>query len=906
MGCVSSCEVAIHRRKMPKLHAPFAGPRPEIGGAWGRSSRALSVEIALALWLACGLSLSAPVSSSFGALPNNRAYELVSRVTEGNGESLFGEPSFEANRPFFVAADASGEVVDWESLGTCCEARGGGLNTYQAHRGPTGWQSRSITPVPAAPLTGLEELQEAVSWNEDLGETLLSTSASYVPGDERTSQSGGSDLYLRSPSGALTWISQGPEGNGTGPYPTRYAGATPNLGEIAFTTAEPLTAQATGLAALPAARYLYVRNTERETTNLVDIGGNGQLLSPYGASLGDAGPPKEGLLYLGFRGTTTNAISEDGSKVFFETPPAGIRGLPAGVEPHLYMRELTSDTTTPLDDPSAGGSALFQGASANGSLVFFTSNEGLDGASTANELYVFNTTTSTIGQVPPMSSIPAAAGIGIGGVTAIANDGSRVYFVTDGALAANENSVGSSAVLGEPNLYVYDTGSGETKFIATLSPTDVSDCKPTCSEGEPSGLLGPADIYRSAYTTADGSVLVFTSSANLTGQAHTPSTTLTQEAGQGERTISVAGTAGFIPNRIVAIDSGEREELQRIEKIDGPTQMTLSEYGPSHHYGLLGAHQAGASVVLVNSEIYRYAAASGGLSCVSCTPPGVLSTQSASLGEVRGGGYAFPGHTAQMGESGSEIFFDSPDPLVAGASEPNTARFFEPTNLYEWGAGTVSLIANAADGGAVFDGTTPSGDDVFFTSRNALVPEAVAGPEHIYDARANGGFPVEAPSMDPCAEEPCRPFTAVTPLVPPLASADLGGSGAPPRGGPTFTVAPITAAARVELARGGRIALTIKATAPGEVTASATATLHGRRAFVGQGSIRVSGANEGVLVVRLSRAARTTLATQGTLTLRLEVRYRGTGTAGKGTVDLITIRASAYGHSSSARGDRHG
>jgi hypothetical protein len=870
----------------------------------------LAVEIALGLALAAGLSLCAAVPTSLAALPDDRGYELVSRITELSGESPFGAqvPFFEVNQPFFVAAGAGGEVVDWESLGTCCEATGGGLNTYQADRGPTGWRSRSITPVPAEPVTGLEELQEAVSWNGDLGDTLLSTSASYASGDERASGSGGSDLYLRGPTGALTWVSQGPAGSGTGPYPTRFAGATPDLGEVVFTSAEPLTANATGLAALRAARYLYVRNLEGETTSLVDVDDSGALLSPYGASLGNAGPPKEGIFWFGFHGSATNAISEDGSKIFFETPPGGMEGLPEGVEPHLYMRDLDGETTTPLDDPSSSGSAQYQGASANGSLVLFTSDEGLDGASTANELYVFNTTAGTIGRVPAMSSAPVGAGNGISGVTAIANDGSRVYFVADDVLAANESSDGHAAVLGEPNLYVYDTASGETKFIATLATPDLSTCEPTCTSGQPTGLLDPADVYRPAYTSPDGSVLVFSSSAALTGEAHTPSTTLAQEGAPGERTISVATTTGFIRNRTVAIDTGEREELATIEKIDGPTQMTLSEYGPSHHHGLVDAHPVGAPVVQVNAEIYRYAAASGALTCVSCTPPGVLSTQGASLGEVGGGSYAPLGYAAQMSENGSEIFFDSPDPLVPGASEAETSRYFEPTNLYEWDEGAVFLIADASHGGAVFHGTTPSGDDAFFTTRSALVPEATEGAEHIYDARVNGGFPAGAPSTKPCAEEePCRPLTNPTPFAPTPASANIAGAGVSSAGKPTFTVSPITAAGRTELARRGRIALTVRATAAGEVSVSATAKLHGRGTRVGQSSAPLVGFENDVLVLQLNRAARTELARRGALTVRVEVRYRSAGTGGAGTADVATIalRASTIRGSPAGTGARH-
>jgi Tol biopolymer transport system component len=860
------------------------------------SAKALLAMIALALSLACGVSLvaKAPLASA-GGLPDARAYELVTSIPEESG--LDGNPLF------YLAAAGSGESVDWESLGSCCGASGGGLNTYQATRGVTGWQTKAIAPLANEPLVGLEELQEAVSWSPDLSRTLFSTAASYAPGNERPSGSGGSDLYLREPSGALKWVSQGPLGSGKGPYPSSFAGATADLGEVAFTTAEPLTANANGLTTQKAARYLYVRNVEHETTSLVDVEDSGKLITPYGASLGDAGPPKEGLFYFGFRGSTTNSISEDGSKLFFQTPPVGMEGIPAGIEPHLYMRDLANETTTPLDDPAANGSARFQGAAADGSLVFFTSDEELDGASAANELYVFNTTSQQIGQVPSMSSIPLAGGAGIFGATAIANDGSRVFFVADDVLTPETNSVGHAAEAGQPNLYLYEVATGETKFIATLAAPDVSTCNPTCAGGEPTGLVEGADIYRDAYTSPDGSVFVFTSSGSLTGEDHTPSTTLTYEAYSGERKIFVGSTAGFLQGRTVAIGIGGQEELDTIDEINGPTEITLSEYGPSFHKGLVEEHPAGAPIVQVNAEIYRYASADGALTCVSCTPPGVLSTQSASLGEVGGGSYAPPGYAPQMSEDGSRIFFDSPDPLVAGASEAVSQRVYEPTNVYEWDEGKVYLIADAADGGAVFNGTTSSGDDVFFTTRNALLPGVVAGFKHVYDARVNGGFATETPVGDPCAEEPCRFYAPTTPFLPAPASASMSdpsvaaGGQAPAK----ITVRGISAAQRVKLARSGSLVLTVSATAPGEVRATATAMLGGRRARVASahGALLDAGALE--LTLRLSQTARLQLLRHGTLVLRIEVRYQRTG-----TVDVAALTINAAGSKrSSARKEIH-
>ena len=54
---------------------------------------------------------------------------------------------------------------------------------------------------------------------------------------------------------------------------------------------------------------------------------------------------------------------------------------------------------------------------------------------------------------------------------AISSDGSHVYFVARGKLADNPGVLGSGAVEGQDNLYVYTTGR-PLRFIATLPPAD--------------------------------------------------------------------------------------------------------------------------------------------------------------------------------------------------------------------------------------------------------------------------------------------------------------------------------------------------------------------------------------------------------------------------------------------------
>jgi hypothetical protein len=510
-----------------------------------------------------------------------------------------------------------------------------------------------------------------------------------------------------------------------------------------------------------------------------------------GTSLTTGAPPVSEYLPADARGgTTTHAISSDGSKVFFESPPP-VSGKPVG----LYMRENDSRTV------EIAGSAQFEGASADGSLVFYTAaTKSFFGIDQSRQLHAFNTTGHRIGQVPAMSAIPLSSGLNgdepptttliseaargdtsiavastagfvagetiyltafgstangsgvvpaviasvsdahhlaltealyhvyndagavpfpvgdaIAGsfrqasVTAVSNDGSHVYFISNGVLAANTNAAGHTAVGNGPNLYVYDTGSGETTFIATVAEKDV------VAEGFGAGpLVREPDVSRAAVPSADGAVLVFASAGNLTGQ------------------------------------------------------------NPAEEF----------------TEVYRYAVGDGSLVCVSCTATGVEPTGDAGFGETAGGTYDPSSLSSPMSEDGSRIFFQTPDSLVGedtNGGAPPSAKFGTPssTDVYEWEAGKVHLISSGTSSNpAVLDGTTPSGDDVFFTTDADLVPaNSDGGYENVFDARVGGGFPAPAAGAPSCVGQSCRAAFGAPPVFGASGSALLDGSGnlpAPP------------------------------------------------------------------------------------------------------------------------------
>jgi hypothetical protein len=862
---------------------------------------------ALALWATLALAPAA-----LGALPDGRAYELISRYTQAGREvGLNGEI------PDFAAAATAGEAVDWEGVGGCCGAGSGAVNLYRSQRTAEGWQTEALTPTPSQPLSGLSEGQQPVFFSGDLGETVFETPVAYHAGAERPSGSHAEDLYLREPDGALTWLSQGPKGTGSGPYSAEFDAATPDAGAVVFSSAESLAEKAEGLKELNyPPQYLYLRSLSTKATTLVDVNEADELISLYGAILGNGGWLKEELIPANYQGTTTHALSDDATKIFFESPPPRTELEGAGT-PHLYMRELTDkpteDKTVEIDDASSSGEARYEGASADGSLVFFTSNEGLAGASTANELYEFNTTSTPVDEQTVGSPVPIGGDSGVLGVTAIANDGSSVYFVATNELAG-ANLLGAEAEPGEPNLYRYETATGLTTFIATLAWPDVSQCDPDCGRGHPANLVAEPDTTRPAYPTPDGSVLAFSSYGDLTGQAGGARTELTAEAITGEHTLAVASTAGFEADQRISIGNGADEELDTIQSVEPspapgePGHLTLDEYGPDSLDGLSDDHPAGEPVVQLHSEVYRYSASENALTCLSCVP-GVTPAGNATLGPAGGGSYAPPGKPVPLSEDGSRVFFESSDPLLPGVTAAPASVSDPPNNVYEWEHGQLHLISDGSSAGFHLDGTTLTGDEVFITTHAQLTAPANERGEHptggeadIYDARVGGGFPEEPHG---CNEETCRPTTAGgIPAFTSPQSAVLGAAGfeegAPAV--PTVALGPIYSAQRHALARTGHLALAVHTSAPDILIALVTARIAGRTITVARATARLARAGTAVLALSLDALARRTLAHTGALALRLTL----TSSAGAPpqTITFALRRATRAHHAAATRSPR--
>lgn len=213
----------------------------------------------------------------------------------------------------------------------------------------------------------------------------------------------------------------------------------------------------------------------------------------------------------GFGSSLFHAVSNDGAEIFFTS---------GGVS---YVRVNGSKTLR------LGG--LFEGASQDGSKVFLSGEGGT--------LYM-----DVIDSEPGHMTVTKKVALTLGAPATYlrsSDDGSHVYFVSIGVLAKNENENKEKAEAGKENLYVYDTVTKETAFIAQARPGgNVSGGEGEAQvNGCPSAELGEAEEPG----CEGGRFFVFTSTAKLTPD----------DTGSAQQVFEYDAKAG----RLVRVSTGE-------------------------------------------------------------------------------------------------------------------------------------------------------------------------------------------------------------------------------------------------------------------------------------------------------------------------------------------------------------
>jgi hypothetical protein len=155
-------------------------------------------------------------------------------------------------------------------------------------------------------------------------------------------------------------------------------------------------------------------------------------------------------------------------------------------------------------------------------------------------------------------------------------------------------------------------------------------------------------------------------------------------------------------------------------------------------------------------EAFLYDSATGALVCVSCNVDGSRPTENTLLPAPANGTY----QQRYLNDNG-QLFFSTSDAVLP--QDTNGV-----SDVYEYENGHVYLISpgNTEDE-AVFADASESGNDVFFTTRQSLVPADRDRINDLYDARVGGH--AEAPPAASCSGEECLGL----PVAPPSAEGPV-------------------------------------------------------------------------------------------------------------------------------------
>jgi hypothetical protein len=658
------------------------------------------------------------------ALPDCRAYEMVS-------------PPYKEGYPAFAVGDAlNGQQAILYSLGDLAGSQGSGETAsrpvlYLAKRGLAGWEITPMNP-PASQFVG--QIPLAVEAND--GDTLWEQ---HTPAQSTENRG----IYYRSAAGLFSFVGPmslpiiGEEipSNVLDPQEERVSravAATSDYGHVVLRALAPGDHWPFDMTTGNSSLYEYsgVGNSQPILVGVNGAKGSDQLISPCGTLLGS-----------GSLGSAYNALSSDGETIFFTVNGCGGGSAFAEVYARRYG-SLRSPTPAETVDVSASectsgcgveeSGKNFEGASEDGERVFFTSTQKLtndavnrtasgdaaeEGCSATGadgcNLYEYEFT-------PEGGRLSLVSGGEVLGVAGIAEDGARVYYVSSAAVAGvGSNEYGATPQAGSSNLYVYDTLTRATAFIATLNPAE---------EGETvweKVFERPVEV-----TGEEGRFLLFaTATPGLTGSEDTsPLEQLFEyDAVTGELVRVTKGEEGYNEN-----GNGVTQGIERSSIVAKAERM-------GHN-------------VDFKSVANRLNIAENGRT-VFFETTGRLSVRALS---------------AEVGEVGCKSVYEF---RTGGALSAGSVHLISDGRDTQPNKGSTC--------GAEFLGMDEDGANVLFTTADPLVLSDTDGYQRdVYDAREGGGFPVaSAGESGSCDVGSCEGAVSTPPLFSAPSSTTVAGSG---------------------------------------------------------------------------------------------------------------------------------
>jgi hypothetical protein len=431
-------------------------------------------------------------------LPDDRGYELVSALDNGDATPLLGAAE--------VRAAANGSALTYwgtaPPVGGSNEAtitpasRPSPTNVYLTQRAAAGgWTAADIQPaaLKSAHYQG---------FSNDLSTGILGSEQALLEG--APNEKGHQGLYTRNDNnGSYQLLAAG----------ASYEGATPDASHILLKSTGGLYDSTKG---------------QLEPINILPTGEPAPNVT-FGSPVGDNKPEQQAST----TGDLERVISDDGSRIFWTA-------LNGGQPEALYVREndTSSEAATVQVDASTlpgtekekaekGGAGTYMTASANGNKVFFTDEKKLTAESSAPgspDLYLYNFEAPEGQRLTDLTAHTLhGESANVVGVLGASEDGSYIYFAAAGALSGTSAKPHECFPESSTKCNVYVAHVGEApKLVAVTAEVDgVGNNSAAVVIFQGSGaFFGDWERnigVRSAHVTPDGRRLVFASIEDLTG-----------------------------------------------------------------------------------------------------------------------------------------------------------------------------------------------------------------------------------------------------------------------------------------------------------------------------------------------------------------------------------------------------
>jgi hypothetical protein len=473
--------------------------------------------------------------------------------------------------------------------------------------------------------------------------------------------------------------------------------------------------------------------------------------------------------------------------------------------------------------------------------------------------------------VPTFVQKNESAGFSQGFQFAKADDGSVAFFTSASQLTDDATAAGGS----NHALYRWDANASVGERLTDVTATGTPD--PAGSGVR--GVAAATDDATHVYFVADG---VLTSDTPEPEQRR-PRLYLWRQ-GEGLRFVATLALESGVFNDAAIVSKDRRTGPRRSYRDarvtpDGRWLLFAS------HARLTDYDNAG------HKTIYLYDAATGAISCVSCSPIAQSSSADAhlfDLSDPTSAGTVIPFNLPRnLSEDGQRVVFEAEGRLVP--EDGNGQR-----DVYLWEEGVLHLVSSGQSGApSRLIGASADLDDVFFVTDDPLVGGDLDDHFDVYDARVGGGIPSQHPQpSSPCEGEDCQGAMSGGPLLTGVGSAFGTHGDLRPRPRPSFSVARLTRAQRAKLARGRRVMVRVRVNRAGRVSLTARAKIGKRTQTVAHASKRARRAGTVRLSLKLLRSAQRALEHEERLRIRLVARFAGVREARTSTVTLRRARPS--------------